>query len=72
MTAPAFRIGGVRVTTSAVQLRGHHALTRNGQVVWQGPIGSPIEDVVFDGLIMHPEDLGLLTPQGADRAGERS
>ena len=35
---------------------GKIALVRDRQVVWIGSIGSPIEDAVFDLLLINPKD----------------
>jgi hypothetical protein len=37
-------------------LPGYCALMRAGQVIWVGKLGAPIEDVEFDGVIVHPDD----------------
>jgi hypothetical protein len=36
---------------------GTIVLLRQGKTVWSGELGSPIEDAVFDTIVMHPQDL---------------
>ncbi len=61
------------VTGHPIQL-GTIVLLKRGRQVWTGPLGSPIEDAVFDTILMHPEDMRqlhdhvtqwLLTPRSA-------
>lgn len=35
---------------------GMHILWRNGQPIWCGPLGAPIEDVDFDRVTVNPAD----------------
>jgi hypothetical protein len=51
----------MRVIADKFMLEGYQALMRNGQVVWVGKIGMPIEDVEFDTLILHPNDYERLS-----------
>jgi len=44
------------ITGPALQV-GTIVLLRNRKVVWQGLLGSPIEDAVFDTIMMNPHDL---------------
>ena len=44
------------IVASLMMPKGRHALLRDGQVIWVGPVGSPIEDVDCDTIIFSPED----------------
>lgn len=53
--------------TATVHVRSHptipvglHVLYRNGDVVWSGPLGAPIEDVDFDVVLVSPVDYARL------------
>lgn len=45
---------------------GTIVLLRQGRSVWTGELGSPIEDAVFDTIVMHPQDLSQLHKLVAD------
>jgi hypothetical protein len=36
--------------------QGMHALVRNGDIVWMGPLGAPIEDAECDLILVSPDD----------------
>ena len=36
---------------------GAIVLLRRGRQVWAGELGSPIEDAVFDTIVLHPQNL---------------
>lgn len=46
----------MQIETHAYCPKGSFALWRNGQVVWMGPVGSPICDVECDKITMHADD----------------
>lgn len=48
------------IKESAYLPPGQMAMERNREIVWVGPVGSPISDAEFDGLVMHPSDIAKL------------
>lgn len=51
---------GVNFQSRSLLPAGKIALVRDGQVVWIGPLGSPIEDAEFDTVLMNPADIERL------------
>jgi hypothetical protein len=46
----------MRVISDDYMLEGYQVLVRDDEVVWMGQLGMPIEDAVFDTMILHPND----------------
>jgi len=46
----------VQVKSSRLIPRRRQVLYREGVPVWYGEIGAPIEDAVFDMIMVHPDD----------------
>ena len=50
------RFSGLKVETSPAVLMGSIALWKNGEVVYIGKLGDPIEDAECDTVMLHPAD----------------
>ena len=50
----------IRVLCNDLMPDGKIALYKGGLTVWVGPVGSPIEDVDFDEIMMSPNDYRIL------------
>jgi hypothetical protein len=48
---------GIKLIPNALMPRGRQALVRGAKLVWIGPLGAPIEDAEFDGIILHPDHI---------------
>lgn len=51
----------VRILYNDLMPDGEIALYMGGATVWVGPVGSPIEDVDFDAIMLSPNDYRILT-----------
>lgn len=48
---------GLSIVTGPSLKPGTIVLLRRGRQVWTGDLGSPIEDAVFDTIVMHPQNM---------------
>lgn len=49
-------VGGIIIEGSGLVPRGFQILWRDGNPVWCGNIGAPIEDAEFDRVTVNPND----------------
>lgn len=63
MAEPLNRLYSLKLIGDDVVPVGSHVLMRGGEVVWSGPLGSPIEDVDCDSIIFNTADLERLAPR---------
>ena len=54
------RFSGLKVEVSPVVPKGSIALCKNGEVVYIGKLGDPIEDAECDTVMLHPVDYARL------------
>jgi hypothetical protein len=52
---------GLKVETSLTVPMGSIALWKNGEVVYIGKLGDPIEDAECDTVMLHPDDYARLS-----------
>ena len=52
--------GGVNFQSRDLMPVGKVGLVRDRQLVWIGPLGSPIEDAEFDTVLLNPADIERL------------
>ena len=52
--------GGIQFQPRDLLPVGKIALVRDRQLVWIGPLGSPIEDAEFDTVLLNPADIERL------------
>lgn len=63
MAQPLEYLSALKLIGAPLMPEGQHALVRRGQILWTGPLGSPIEDADFDTVLLNPADLARLAPK---------
>jgi hypothetical protein len=53
-------INGIPFISHSKVAEGMLVLFKDGQAIWAGPIGAPIEDAVYDTIMLNPADLARL------------
>jgi hypothetical protein len=61
------RFSGLKIEVSSVVPKGSLALWKNGEAVYIGKLGDPIEDAECDTVILHPADYARLSESETKR-----
>ena len=54
------RFSGLKIKTNPLVPKGSMTLWKNGEVVYIGKLGDPVEDAECDTIMLHPTDYARL------------